>query len=72
MKSELARSLQSLPKDISGRIMTLALDLELDTNVTLVSCYAPTMSRPDQYKDDVDAFSFKKLAYDRLCYHKEM
>lgn len=48
VKSELASSLQSLLKGISHRTMTLTLDLELDTKVTLVSCYAPTMSRPDQ------------------------
>ena len=52
VKSELARSLQSLPKGLSDRIMTLTLELELDTRVTLVSCYAPTMNRPDQEKDD--------------------
>ena len=52
VKSELASSLQSLPKGLSDRIMTLTLELELDTRVTLVSCYAPTMNRPVQEKDD--------------------
>lgn len=52
VKSELAQSLQSLPKGLSDRIMTLTLELEFETRVTLVSCYAPTMNRPDQEKDD--------------------
>ena len=32
--------------------MTLTLDLKLDTHATIVSCYAPTISRPEQEKDD--------------------
>ncbi|GAB1607583.1 craniofacial development protein 2-like [Argonauta hians] len=52
IKSELACSLQSLPKGCSDRIITLSLELELGTRVTLVSCYAPTMNRPDREKDD--------------------
>ena len=52
IKSKLANSLSSLPKGISDRVATLSLELEGNTMVTLVSCYAPTLASSDQEKDD--------------------
>lgn len=52
IKSKLAKSLSSLPKGISDRVATLSLELEGNTRVTLVSCYAPTLASSDQEKDD--------------------
>ena len=52
IKTEIAKSLPSLPKGISDRIMTLTLPLRNGTHATLVSCYAPTMSNTEQEKDN--------------------
>ena len=48
IKSDIAKSLTSLPKGIYDRIMTLALDLDNESHLTLVSCYALTMSSSEQ------------------------
>lgn len=58
IKSELAKSLSSLPTGVTDRIMMLSLHLENNSSVTLVSCYAPTMSNPEQEKD---------YFYEQLC-----
>lgn len=52
VRSEIARSLSSMPKGISDRIMTLTLDLNGNTSATLVSCYVPTMASSEQEKND--------------------
>ena len=52
IRSDLARTLPSLPKGISDRIMTLTLELAHDTRAVLVSCYAPTLCSSDQEKDN--------------------
>lgn len=48
IRSDIAKSLTSLPKGVNDRIMTLTLDLENESHVTLISCYAPTMSCSEQ------------------------
>lgn len=50
IKSDLASSLPSLPKGVSDRIMALTLNLECNTRVTMVSCYAPTLGSLDEEK----------------------
>ena len=57
IKCDVAKSLTSLPKGIYDRIMTLTLDLENESHLTLVSCYAPTMSSSEQ---EIETF------YDKL------
>ena len=52
IKSDLARTLPSLPKGISDRIMTLTLELGNDTRAVLISCYAPTLGSSEQEKDN--------------------
>ena len=52
VRSEIARSLSSMPKGISDRIMTLTLDLNGNTSATSVSCYVPTMASSEQEKYD--------------------
>ena len=52
IKSELAKSLPSLPQGVSDRIMTLSLSLDNNKSATLVSCYAPTMYATQQETDD--------------------
>lgn len=52
IKSNLAKLLPTLPKAYSDRLMTLTLNLACDTRAVLVSCYAPTLDRPEQEKND--------------------
>lgn len=42
----------SLPKGPSDHFMMLTLDLDHDINATLINCYAPTLDRTEQEKDD--------------------
>ena len=57
IKSDLAKSLSSLPQGVSDRIMTLTLNLGNNKSATLISCYAPTMYATHQ---EIDSF------YDQL------
>lgn len=43
IKTEIARSRLSLPKDISDRITILTFEIVHNTRAKLFSCYAPTM-----------------------------
>ena len=52
IKSKLAKSLPSLPKGVSDRIMTLSLSLHNNSSAILVSCYAPTMNATEQEIDN--------------------
>ncbi|XP_068713001.1 uncharacterized protein [Montipora foliosa] len=47
----LVSQLESQPKGINDRIMTRRLPLQYNTNATLISAYAPTMTNPDDTKE---------------------
>ena len=51
IRTSLARSLDSLPRGDSDRIMVLRLKLNDDCYATIVSAYAPTMTHTDESKD---------------------
>ena len=51
IKSSIARNLESLPKGINDRLMTLRLKTSNDQYVTLISVYAPTMMSTDETKE---------------------
>lgn len=52
VRSDVAALLNSLPKGIDDRVMTLSLDLENGSQMTLISCYAPTMSCTEQESEN--------------------
>ena len=51
IKTSLISQLESQPRGINERIMTMRLPLSGSNYVTLVSVYAPTMTNPDEAKD---------------------
>ena len=51
VRTPLVSQLESQPKGISDRIMTMRLPLQDNTNATLISVYAPTMTNPDDIKE---------------------
>ncbi|CAB4029096.1 Hypothetical predicted protein, partial [Paramuricea clavata] len=51
IKNDLIGKLTSLPKGVNDRLMTLTLQLKGKRYATIVSCYAPTMTNPDDIKD---------------------
>ena len=51
IKSSLVNKLDSPPKGINDRLMTVRLPLTEKKFVTLISAYAPTMTNPDETKD---------------------
>ena len=51
IKSSLVNQLDSPPKGINDRLMTVRLPLTDKKFVTLISAYAPTMTNPDETKD---------------------
>ena len=51
IRSSLIRSLESLPKGISDRLMTMRLPLEQNNYISLISVYAPTMTYSDEEKE---------------------
>ena len=59
IKSELAKSLQSLTRGISDR-MTLNLSLSNNKSAALISCYTPTMNASqhevDNFYDQLQSF----------------
>lgn len=58
IKTLICQKLQSLPKAINDRLMTLRLPLSANKNVTIISAYAPTMTNTEETKakfyDDLD------------------
>jgi exonuclease III len=51
IKSNIVPRLESLPKGINDRLMTLRLALSGNRFVTIISAYAPTMTNLDETKD---------------------
>ena len=51
IRNKLTSQLESLPKGINDRLMTLRLKLSDDSFATVVSCYAPTMTNPEDIKE---------------------
>ena len=51
IKSNIARNLESLPRGISDRLMVLRIPIAKKSYVTFISAYAPTMTNPDDVKD---------------------
>ena len=53
-RTKLARQLDSLPRGINDRLMTLRLRLTKDCFATIISAYAPTMTNPEDIKEAVN------------------
>ena len=51
IKSDLVGKITGLPNGINDRLMTLRLPLSGNKHATIVSAYAPTMTKPDEVKD---------------------
>ena len=51
IRTEIARNLESLPTGVNDRLMTLRLSTENGQHITLISCYAPTMTNSEQKKE---------------------
>ena len=52
IKSHLVSKLSGIPKGINDRLMTLRLPLSGKRHATIVSAYAPTMTNPEEVKDE--------------------
>ena len=52
IKTELAKKLESEPVGVSDRLMTLRMNIEKESCATLISAYAPTMTNPDEAKEN--------------------
>jgi hypothetical protein len=50
VKNDLVKKLDSLPRGLNDRIMTLRLPTVSNKAVTIISVYAPTMTNPDDVK----------------------
>lgn len=51
IKTNLMNKLPETPTGISEHIMTLRVPFTRERFVTLISCYAPTLSSPEETKD---------------------
>jgi len=51
IKNKLAQTLTSLPKGINDRLMSMKLNLHDGKQATLISAYAPTLTNPEDVKD---------------------
>ena len=51
IRTQIVRQLDSLPRGINDRLMTMRLKLQKDCYVTIISAYAPTMTNPDEVKE---------------------
>ena len=52
IKSHLVSKFSGLPKGINDHLMTLRLPLSGKRHATIVSVYAPTVTNPDEVKDN--------------------
>ena len=57
IRSDLANKLKHLPQAVNDRLMTLKLELQDGTCLTIISCYAPTLNSDEA---DIDSF-YEKL-----------
>ena len=73
IKSELVGKLSGLPKGISYRLMTLRFPLSCNKHATIISANAPTMTNPDEVKDnfydDLDRIISATTRTDKLILH---
>ena len=51
IRSHLVRKLASLPRGLNDRLMVMQLQLTNKQKATLISAYAPTMTNPEEVKD---------------------
>ena len=51
IKNTLVNKLPSLPKGVNDRLISLQLSLPRNKQATIISCYAPTMTNPDEIKE---------------------
>jgi len=59
IRTSLVRKLETLPRGISDRLMVMRLPLKGNTQLTLISAYAPTMSYSQEQKEEF----YEKLAH---------
>jgi hypothetical protein len=52
IRREIVANLTEMPKPVTDRIMTMRIPLAKDGNATLISVYAPTMTNPDEAKEN--------------------
>ena len=53
VRNELVNKLNSLPQGMNDRILTMKLTLTGKKQATIISAYAPTMTNPDDIKDQI-------------------
>ena len=51
LKEDIITKLTEMPRPVSDRIMTMILPLSKDNFATIISVYAPTMTKPDENKE---------------------
>ncbi|XP_045163742.1 craniofacial development protein 2-like [Mercenaria mercenaria] len=51
IRTKLVRNLTGQPKGINDRLVTIRLPVGMNKHATLISCYAPTMTNPEEIKD---------------------
>eukprot|EP00914_Ancora_sagittata_P010289 GHVO01019881.1.p1 GENE.GHVO01019881.1~~GHVO01019881.1.p1 ORF type:complete len:196 (+),score=11.23 GHVO01019881.1:905-1492(+) len=52
IRTDLAKKLTSLPQGVNDRLMTLRLQIQDEKHATIISAYAPTMTNPDDIKEN--------------------
>jgi hypothetical protein len=52
IRREIVAKLTEMPKPVTDRIMTMRIPLAKDGNATIISVYAPTMTNPDEAKEN--------------------
>ena len=51
IRTVLIAKLETFPKGISDRLMTMRIPLECNAHLTLISAFAPTTTFPEEYKE---------------------
>ena len=52
IRKEILAKLTEMPKAVNDRIMTMTVPLTKKGNATLISVYTPTMTSPDETKEN--------------------